>query len=59
MSERKSRQAGCKGLAVASTSAAPRRFNLHPGVTQERPILADVAASGRPRAAGKGDTRGV
>jgi hypothetical protein len=59
MSERKSRQAGRKGLAVASTSAAPRRFNLHPGVTQERPILADLAAGDRPRAAGKGDTHGV
>lgn len=59
MSERKSLQAGCKGIAVASTSAAPRRFNHHPGVTQERPVAADFAASGRPRAAGKGDTRGV
>jgi hypothetical protein len=59
MSERISRLTGCKGLAVTFTSAAPRRFNLHPGVTQERPILADLAAGDRPRAAGKGDTHGL
>ena len=59
MSERNSRPAGCKGLAVTFTSAAPRRFNLHSGVTQERPIPADLAAGGRPRAAGKGDTHGL
>lgn len=59
MSERISRLTRCKGLAVMLTSAAPRRFNLHPGVTQERSIAADLAASNRPRAAGKGDTHGV
>lgn len=59
MSERISRLTGRKGLVVTFTSAAPRRFNLHPGVTQERPIAADLAASDRPRAAGKGDTYGV
>lgn len=30
MVERNSQQAGCKGLAVTFTSAAPRRFNLYP-----------------------------
>jgi hypothetical protein len=59
MGEPNSRLAGCKGLAVALTSAAPRRLNLHPGVPQERPILAGLAASDPPRAASKGDTRGV
>jgi hypothetical protein len=59
MVERNSREAGRKGLAADFTSAAPRRFSLYPGVTQERPIAADLAACGRPRAAGKGDTHGV
>lgn len=59
MVERISRQAGCRGLAVTFTSAAPRRFNVYPGVIQERPIAADLAASDRPRAAGKGDRHGV
>jgi hypothetical protein len=59
MVERNSQQAGCKGFAVTFTSTAPRRFSLHPGVTQERPIAADLAATDRPRAAGKGDTHGL
>jgi hypothetical protein len=59
MGKRNSQQVGCKGLAFAFTSAAPRWFALHSGVTQERPILAELAASDRPRAAGKGDTYGV
>ena len=59
MVERNSRQVGRKGLAADFTSAAPRWFSFYPGVTQERPIAADLAATDRPRAAGKGDTHGL
>jgi hypothetical protein len=59
MVERISRQAGCKGLAVALTSAAPRRFDLHPGVTQQRPAAEALVIGGRSRAADEGGARAV
>ena len=59
MVERNSRQFGCKGLAVTFTSAAPRRFNLHPGVTQERPAAEALVIGGRSRAANEEGARAV
>ena len=59
MVERNSQHFGCKGRAVTFTSAAPRRFNLHPGVTQERPAAETLVIGGRPRAAVEEGARAV
>lgn len=59
MVERNSRQAGCKRLAVVFTSAAPRRFDLHPGMTQERPAAEALVIGGRSRAADEEGARAV
>ncbi len=57
MSKRRSLLTGSDRSALPFTSAAPRRFRLHHGVTQERPAAEALIIGGRPRAAGEGSSR--
>jgi hypothetical protein len=59
MSKRRSLLTGSDRSALAFTSAAPRRFRLHHGVTQERPTAEALVMGGRPRAAGEGGSRAI
>jgi hypothetical protein len=59
MSKRRSLLTGSDRSALAFASAAPRRFYLHHGVTQERPTAEALIIGGRPRAAGEGGARAV
>ena len=59
MSKRRSLLTGSDRSALTFASAAPRRFCLHHGVTQERPAAESLVIGGRPRAAGEGGARAV
>jgi hypothetical protein len=59
MSKRRPVVTGSGRAALAFTSAAPRRFYLQNGVTQERPAAESLVFGGRPRAAGEGGARAV
>lgn len=59
MSKRKALLSGSHRGALAFTSAAPRHFRLHHGVTQERPAAEALVIGGRPRAAGEGGARAI
>jgi hypothetical protein len=59
MSKRRSLLTRSNRGALAFTSAAPRRFYLHHGVTQERPAAESLIIGGRPRAAGEGGARAL
>jgi len=59
MSKRRSLLTGSDPSALTFTSAAPRRFYLHHGVTQERPAAESLVFGGRPRAAGEGGSRAI
>jgi len=59
MSKRRSLLTESDRSALPFTSAAPRRFRLHHGVTQERPAAEALIIGGGPRAAGEGGALAV
>lgn len=59
MSKRRSLFTGSNRSALTFASAAPRRFCLDHGVTQERPAAEALIIGGRPRAAGEGGAHAI